>query len=711
MQNEGQGENTGSSTSDGGEHLRGHLHQNAAYGNDHELSFFEPGAGVQGVSPHSIPVIHEGMGMGPRSGPIKSDTGSPPPNSATTSGSTSTPTSIGGLSSGGEGPLKSSVIAPEFPRDCLSTPPRSQLQSSGPSAPNDPAWSVSLANGMMSQSYTHLPPDSQYQQSPGGQYNPSAYPSAIKILVSNNVAGSIIGRSGQTISELQTQSSARIKLSQTGDYYPGTQDRVCLVQGQLENVKLAARLLLERLFMLQEQQHSQHLAWHPKPDETGPPGFDFVVRLLVPSSSCGMIIGKAGSNIKHMEEESGVSSVRLSPKETSDPSSPTAALLAGTAERVVTLTGQTVESCLKCLCIVLDGMMSHHEISRYANMTTSYSRIVVAGSFGVPQPSRSVLVGPPTGSPETSLWDSSGAYASAQFIGKRSNSSPDLPTQMIWDQRGGPRIHSETNHAAISRHIQRDVMSPYNPVFGDQSASFSHEMPSLMHSPARRPPNSSAAPLYLLPTPPPGSAMEAPSMSNSASAPDLLAGQLQESLRLSNSPSSGPVDYLHFAPEMPQPTPPGFTAQVLVPDTLIGSILGRGGRTLNELQMRSGTRIRISQRGEYVPGTRNRIVTIRGPSAQGVSLAQYLMSQRMVLPPTATYSPSTQYHLPPQHQPRLMLHHTQEHFQQRPDIQHQQYRSGHENVFHAMEGPSHHHSAHSSRAQPVASPSKELPNS
>jgi hypothetical protein len=83
-------------------------------------------------------------------------------------------------------------------------------------------------------------------------------------------------------------------------------------------------------------------------------------------------------------------------------------------------------------------------------------------------------------------------------------------------------------------------------------------------------------------------------------------------------------------------TGPGcFTAQVLVPDPMVGSILGRGGRALAELQMHSGTRIKISQRGEYMPGTRSRIVTIRGPTAQTVWQAQYIMSQRMVLPQTA----------------------------------------------------------------------------
>jgi KH domain len=87
------------------------------------------------------------------------------------------------------------------------------------------------------------------------RYHPAQYPIGLKILVSNNVAGSIIGRGGQTISEFQMQSKARIKLSQSGEYFPTTQDRVCLIQGEdIISMKAAIRLLLARMHLLQDHQ-------------------------------------------------------------------------------------------------------------------------------------------------------------------------------------------------------------------------------------------------------------------------------------------------------------------------------------------------------------------------------------------------------------------------------------------------------------------------
>lgn len=592
------------------DHHQGTLEQDFVSGHgdshvDNELSYFDHGT------------AHPNSTMGAQNHPMKqSDTGSPPPNSATTTGSTGTPSSFGGISSGESGQMK------------RESPPPSLQRHPDPSR-GDQSWSVSVPG------YPSTPSAGRQagtaDESSEKRYNPAAFPAAIKLLVSNNVAGSIIGRAGQTISELQTQSSARMKLSQTGDFYPGTQDRVCLVQGQLENVKTAVRLLLERLYTLQEQQHSQHVTWQPNKSETvsASPGFDFVVRLLVPSSCCGMIIGKGGTNIKQMEEASGVSSVRLSPKESADPNSPSAAIISGTSERVVTLTGPSIESCSKCLHIVLDGMMAHHDISRYPNMTTSYSRAPVAASFApTSSPGRPVLLPPGEGA----MWEVPGQYG--QFVEKRSTSSPDLVGQMMWDQRGPPPIISgEVPGASISR---RDPIQQYTPGY-DTPQTFTHDVLAMMQSQLRGPPGASTpSSMYLLPSPT-FNQMDQASVSNSASAPDL-ALQLQESLRISNTPPPTPVDYAHFPHQLPQPTPPDFSAQVLVPDTLVGSILGRGGRTLNELQMHSNTRIRISQRGEYMPGTRNRIVTIQGPTAQSVSYAQYLMGQRMVLPPTANYS-------------------------------------------------------------------------
>lgn len=494
------------------------------------------------------------------------------------------------------------------------------------------------------------------QGAPDSQNSAATFPSAIKLIVSNNVAGSIIGRSGQTISDLQSQSDTRIKLSQADDYYPGTQDRVCLVQGHPDNVKKALNLLLTRLFALQQQQHYHHFAWQRQQQERGLgheamygmpnsllastviPGFSFVVRILVPVPCCGMIIGKGGANIKQMVDASGVSAVRLAPKEGGDPDNPyatappsraTSALVIATAERMVSITGPDLKSCLKCLHIILDGMTSHPDISRYANITTSYARVMSA--------SQNTFASSQAGMQSPQRID----QGADRFLGGHDDyfTLHRSPSYNFLDRQSlTPSPHIGIPPSPTPSSI--DSMGRYV-TFGGHAIPF---MPQ--ESPSRPPLQQMQNSLYMIPNSNVTSFQSSSSTNDSLrippshSAPDLLAIHMHNSLRVSDPqearrPSfSDAPSFVHQLPQQSH-SPPGFVAQVAIPENLIGSILGRGGRTLTELQALSDTRIRITQRGEYLPGTKSRVVTIRGPTAQSVSNAQYLMNQHLVLPPSA----------------------------------------------------------------------------
>lgn len=66
--------------------------------------------------------------------------------------------------------------------------------------------------------------------------------------------------------------------------------------------------------------------------------------------------------------------------------------------------------------------------------------------------------------------------------------------------------------------------------------------------------------------------------------------------------------------------------EVEIGDNIVGAILGHGGKSLVEIQRISGANIQISKKGIYVPGTRNRIVTITG-TPNAVQTAHYLIEQ------------------------------------------------------------------------------------
>ena len=60
----------------------------------------------------------------------------------------------------------------------------------------------------------------------------------------------------------------------------------------------------------------------------------------------------------------------------------------------------------------------------------------------------------------------------------------------------------------------------------------------------------------------------------------------------------------------------------------VGAIIGKGGEVINNLKSLVGVRIRVSNREDYFPGTRDRKVTISG-TAEAVQIAQALIAQKV----------------------------------------------------------------------------------
>ncbi|MBA0569079.1 hypothetical protein Golob_006536 [Gossypium lobatum] len=111
-------------------------------------------------------------------------------------------------------------------------------------------------------------------------------PMYIRFLVSNAVAGSVIGKGGSTITEFQSKSGARIQLSRNHETFPGTSDRIIMVSGAIDDILKAMELILAKLFDELNVEDNEDVGPRTK------------VRLIVPNSSCGSIIGKGGATIK-----------------------------------------------------------------------------------------------------------------------------------------------------------------------------------------------------------------------------------------------------------------------------------------------------------------------------------------------------------------------------------------------------------------------------
>lgn len=71
------------------------------------------------------------------------------------------------------------------------------------------------------------------------------------------------------------------------------------------------------------------------------------------------------------------------------------------------------------------------------------------------------------------------------------------------------------------------------------------------------------------------------------------------------------------------------TYEIAVPEIMISSVIGHGGKLLTDLMQSTSTRITISGKGEYIPGTYNRKLTIIGPILS-VQAAQMIVVQKIM---------------------------------------------------------------------------------
>ncbi|KAI7690221.1 RNA-binding protein Nova-1 [Sarcoptes scabiei] len=155
----------------------------------------------------------------------------------------------------------------------------------------------------------------------------------LKILVPAIAAGAIIGKKGETIAQLQKETNTRVRMSKSDDFYPGTNERVCLISGSIEGISEINEFIMRKIREKPDPNAKMAIEHGNKLSQER----EKQVKILVPNSTAGMIIGKSGTYIKHVKEESGAY-VQISQK----------SLDQALAERCITVIGEP--ECNKKAC-------------------------------------------------------------------------------------------------------------------------------------------------------------------------------------------------------------------------------------------------------------------------------------------------------------------------------------------------------------------------
>eukprot|EP01057_Protomagalhaensia_wolfi_P002209 Protomagalhaensia_wolfi_Nauph_80__2208@NODE_242_length_3070_cov_67_096338_g182_i0_p2_GENE_NODE_242_length_3070_cov_67_096338_g182_i0NODE_242_length_3070_cov_67_096338_g182_i0_p2_ORF_typecomplete_len340_score45_70KH_1/PF00013_29/4_8e12KH_1/PF00013_29/2_7e15KH_1/PF00013_29/2_3e10KH_2/PF07650_17/7_5KH_2/PF07650_17/7_2e05KH_2/PF07650_17/45KH_5/PF13184_6/4_4KH_5/PF13184_6/0_044KH_5/PF13184_6/5_8KH_4/PF13083_6/0_069KH_4/PF13083_6/3_5KH_4/PF13083_6/12SLS/PF14611_6/3_9e02SLS/PF14611_6/0_085SLS/PF14611_6 len=135
-----------------------------------------------------------------------------------------------------------------------------------------------------------------------------------KLLISNLVTGSLIGKNGGTINAIRTQTGCNVRVSSSGPqgFFPGTSDRVVILNGSKQSLEQAIVFILSAL-----KEAPQHLSGEAGRSELNSAATqNLELRFVVPNSTVSLIIGKGGSRINQLRESTGAK-IQISSREPS----------------------------------------------------------------------------------------------------------------------------------------------------------------------------------------------------------------------------------------------------------------------------------------------------------------------------------------------------------------------------------------------------------
>uniref|UniRef100_A0A8C2T5P6 Poly(rC) binding protein 2 n=1 Tax=Coturnix japonica TaxID=93934 RepID=A0A8C2T5P6_COTJA len=151
----------------------------------------------------------------------------------------------------------------------------------------------------------------------------------IRLLMHGKEVGSIIGKKGESVKKMREESGARINISEGN-----CPERIITLAGPTNAIFKAFAMIIDKL----EEDISSSMS-----NSTATSKPPVTLRLVVPASQCGSLIGKGGSKIKEIRESTGAQ-VQVAGD-----------MLPNSTERAITIAGipQSIIECVKQICVVM----------------------------------------------------------------------------------------------------------------------------------------------------------------------------------------------------------------------------------------------------------------------------------------------------------------------------------------------------------------------
>uniref|UniRef100_A0A671MRP4 K Homology domain-containing protein n=1 Tax=Sinocyclocheilus anshuiensis TaxID=1608454 RepID=A0A671MRP4_9TELE len=157
----------------------------------------------------------------------------------------------------------------------------------------------------------------------------------IRLLMHGKEVGSIIGKKGESVKKMREESGARINISEGN-----CPERIITLAGPTTAIFKAFSMIIEKL----EEDISSSMS-----NSTATSKPPVTLRIVVPASQCGSLIGKGGCKIKEIRESTGAQ-VQVAGD-----------MLPNSTERAITIAGTplSIIECVKQICVVMLEVKLH----------------------------------------------------------------------------------------------------------------------------------------------------------------------------------------------------------------------------------------------------------------------------------------------------------------------------------------------------------------
>eukprot|EP00055_Hartaetosiga_balthica_P017907 m.124848 g.124848 ORF g.124848 m.124848 type:complete len:543 (-) comp9427_c0_seq1:773-2401(-) len=381
----------------------------------------------------------------------------------------------------------------------------------------------------------------------------------LKLLVSKKLCGSVIGRGGSTIKELQ-RDGVMIRVSQNHECYPETNDRVIVLKGPSSLLPQTTVNVMNRAYESNGiSKDTNTIGSTPAHMLATQMPSNGVAVLVIPTSSAGLVLGHGGEKIRSMQAQFDCQMKLSRLNEVS----------AQFHERVLTITNNAPVPPLEACKHVVELLIDNPDVFEYDHTQGTYpvpSMPPMQEMYAAPLPPLQGM--PQFGGPSFGRGEYGGSDQRQDTYHPpgQQGYSPSMTQQRVQSGPYGSQSHGNMPYG----HQQSNFFNP------DHQRQQSFYQDQYGRQSSRAQPNA---------TPSNGR-----SYFDSPREPSYTATPIRS--------SDGSVAY-----------------QLYVADSSVGLIVGRGGDFIRTIIQTSGAQVKISQKGEYKEGTHDRIVTISGSTS------------------------------------------------------------------------------------------------